>query len=144
MSLPLLFDSDDGDSLPLSELTIQEHPEEIRSAFDTDVLEYNPDNIDIDLYLEMTEPEEEEQKPIKPEKKPSTLQDVEDQLVFVCLGNGSIFQTLYLLHEHFSKSSDQNQKQRLDTKNRILGKVSGSVSKEREFEIRTVLNNFFK
>lgn len=145
MSLPLMYDSDDGDSLAISDVTVQEHPEEtVRTAFDI-----NPDEVEMDLYLAMVEEEglEEEVKEYevlkKPEKKPRTLEDVEEQLVYVCLGEGSIFQTLYLLHEHFSKSSAQNAKEKNETKHRIMSKIYGKVSKQRENEISTILQNFF-
>ena len=156
MSIPLMIDSDDADSLEVSQDTIvcTDVPD-IRVAHDI-----NPDNIDVDLYLdealfmdqehEQEQEQDQEQEQPKPEPmavtrtKATTIQSLEDELVDCVSQDCSIFHTLYILHEHFSKSKTTTANEKAVVKGRILNKLSGKISGEKVDEFRKVLNNFFQ
>jgi hypothetical protein len=145
--IPLMFDSDDADSL-LSSLSTMITHDEVRTAFD--IADLNPDEINLDLYEE----EEVEEEPPTPKKqatqraikqsKASTVEELEDELVeSVCDVNGSVFSTLYLLHEHFAKSKTATKNEKMVMKGRIINKLSEKISSQKLSEFSTILNNFF-
>ena len=147
MSIPLMIDSDDADSLAMSEDTmIMTEAPEVRVASDI-----NPDNIDVDLYLdEILENEEEpEQEPVPepkavPRTRATTIEGLEDELVECVSKDCSVFHTLYILHEHFSKSKTITANEKAVVKGRILNKLSGRITRDKTEEFKKVLNNFFQ
>jgi hypothetical protein len=158
MDIPLMVDSDDADSLAMSdETSIMHDVPNVRTAPDTNI------PIDVDLYLDElfvedpepeSEPEPELELEPEPERKPvpksiprakaTTIENLEDELVECVINDCSAFHTLYMLHEHFANSKAMTSNERASVKSRILNKLAGNVSNEKQNEFRKVLNNFFK
>ena len=150
MDIPYFMDSDDADSLDMSEKTMIMDAEvpEVRVAS-----EANPDNIDTNLYVddlyesfmeELEEPEEPKLAPKSVQRsKAVTVEQLEDELVDCVLEHGSVFNIMYLLHEHFAKSKTITANEKATAKGRILGKMRGKVSEAQIKEFSPILNNFF-
>lgn len=148
------YDSSDEDSLDLdvdildvdvmSDRTTIYHadePHHIRTAS-----EINPDNLDLDLYIEDVDLSdiESDSPPPSVTRKPTTLEDTENQLVEACVCGGEIFRLLYLLHEHFSKSDPYTSSDKSSIKARIQSRIMGKVCSDKEKELGVILDNFFR
>ena len=145
MDLPYMIDSDDADSLNMSTVsttsTTKIHEEEINPPIVTTITEeLNPDDLNLYIY------EVPETKPAPKQLKRSqavTIEELEDELIqHVCDSNATFFNTLYLLHEHFSKSKTTTKNEKNVMKGRIINKLSLKISQERLNEFTTLLNNF--
>ena len=143
MDLPYMSDSD-ADSLNMSTSsttsTTKIHEEEINPPIIT-TEELNPDDLNIYIYENVPET-----KPAPKQLKRSqaiTIEELEDELIqYVCDSNATFFNTLYLLHEHFSKSKTTTKNEKNVMKGRIINKLSLKISQERLNEFTTLLNNF--
>jgi translation initiation factor 2 alpha subunit (eIF-2alpha) len=146
MDIPYMIDSD-PDSLNVSNDTIVMH-EDIRTSQDTDPF----DGIDLDLYAQF-EQEEEEEPVMSPKEKPvstfkrskaTTISELEDELIeSICDDKQPVFGTLYLLHEQFAKSKTATRNEKAVMKGRIINIISTRVTAQKLQEISTLLNNFF-
>lgn len=149
MDIPYMIDSD-PDSLNVSNDTIVMH-EDIRTSQDTDPF----DGIDLDLYeqFEQQEEEPEEKTVMSPKEKTvstfkrskaTTISELEDELIeSICDDKQPVFGTLYLLHEHFAKSKTATRNEKAVMKGRIINIISTRVTSQKLQEISTLLNNFF-